>query len=327
VARPGDPDPGAAGRRRGEAGPGRHPAGRGGLGGPGLLGGPPREAARDARGRPGQRPGPADRRRPESAAGHRPGRADRAPTMPTPLEGRTRPRRPPGAGWRWQRPARRSSLWSAVDPANIAQSWLSRWPGLVVWPGAQRVAAGQADRYLDEVLDLQDIDPAADAKVVPAALSGVASDGRGLDGLLYQPVVTALTGVQRGDGVARASCGGQAAPRHDRAHAGRRRRPRRRPGGDDRPARHATGYVRLLVGSPARGARSSPDASTAGTPTSGATRTATAPRCPAARTPPTMCGPTRSATSDSLSPAEQDRISSRRPAPRRSGTAPTSPRS
>jgi hypothetical protein len=103
-------------------------------------------------------------------------------------------------------------LWSAVDPGNIAQSWLSSLARLmIVVAGAQRVAADQADRYLDEVLDLQDIDPAADAKVIPAALSGVASDGRGLDGLLYQPVVTALTGVQRGDSVARALAGGQAA--------------------------------------------------------------------------------------------------------------------
>lgn len=139
-------------------------------------------------------------------------------------------------------------LWSAVDPGNIAQSWLSSLARLmIVVAGAQRVAADQADRYLDEVLDLQDIDPAADAKVIPAALSGVASDGRGLDGLLYQPVVTALTGVQRGDGVARALTGGQAAldmiVRTQVADAGRVA---------DQVAmaarRQSTGYVRMLVG-------------------------------------------------------------------------------
>jgi hypothetical protein len=138
--------------------------------------------------------------------------------------------------------------WSAVDPANIAQSWLSLMARLVLLvTGAQRAAANQADRYVDEVLALQDVDPDAAGRLAPAQLSGIASDGRGLSSLLYQPVVTALTGVQRGDGVARALVGGQAAldmiVRTQVADAGR--------AADQvaliaRP--HATGYVRLLVG-------------------------------------------------------------------------------
>ncbi|MET0426268.1 MAG: hypothetical protein ABW046_20535 [Actinoplanes sp.] len=140
------------------------------------------------------------------------------------------------------------SVWSAVDPGNIASSWLTSLSRLmIIVAGAQRVAAAQADSYLDSVLDLQGIDPAAEGRVAPAALSGVASDGRGLDGLLYQPVVTALTGVQRGDGVARALAAGQAAldmiVRTQVSDAGR---VADQVAMVSRP--HAAGYVRMLVG-------------------------------------------------------------------------------
>jgi hypothetical protein len=140
------------------------------------------------------------------------------------------------------------SAWSAVDPARIRQSWVASIGRLLILlAGAQRAAAGQADRYLDDVLAAQRIDPAAAARVQLSALSGVASDGRSLETLLYRPVITALTGIQRGIGAPRALAGGQAhldmIVRTQVADAGR---------AADLAAmtarRQVTGYVRMMVG-------------------------------------------------------------------------------
>ncbi|RAO26482.1 hypothetical protein PSN13_06510 [Micromonospora saelicesensis] len=139
-------------------------------------------------------------------------------------------------------------LWSQVDGDRIAASWLSLLPRLLVLlTGAQTAAAARADSYLDEVLDAQDIAPRAVGRVSAAALAGVASDGRDLADLLYQPAVRTLVGIQRGATVDQALAGGGAGldmlVRTQVADAGRvadqvamTARPQ------------ATGYVRMLVG-------------------------------------------------------------------------------
>jgi hypothetical protein len=105
-----------------------------------------------------------------------------------------------------------TAMWRQVDPGRIQESWLSALARLLVLlTGAQRVVAGRADSYLDEVLDAQGVDPVREGSFVPASLSGVASDGRELTTLLYRPAVTALLGVQSGATVERALAGGQAA--------------------------------------------------------------------------------------------------------------------
>lgn len=139
-------------------------------------------------------------------------------------------------------------MWAQVDPAAISASWTALLPRLLTLvTGAQRVAAGRADRYLDEVLDVQGLDPAREGRVLAAGLSGVASDGRGLAGLLYRPAVTALVGIRDGRGVEMALASGSAAldmiVRTQVADAGR--------GADlvgmtARP--EVTSYVRMLVG-------------------------------------------------------------------------------
>jgi hypothetical protein len=140
------------------------------------------------------------------------------------------------------------SMWSQVNPGRIRDSWLTSIGRLLVLlVGAQRAAAGQADRYLDQVLTAQRISPAGEGRVAPAALSGIASDGRDLQNLLYQPVVTALTGIQRGLGAERSLAGAGAhldmIVRTQVADAGR---------AADQVAMaartHVTGYVRMLVG-------------------------------------------------------------------------------
>ncbi|GIF08668.1 hypothetical protein [Actinoplanes siamensis] len=138
--------------------------------------------------------------------------------------------------------------WRAVDPTRIAESWIAQMARLLVLvTGAQRAVAGRADQYLTDALVAQGLDPEPAAELVPQALSGVASDGRPLDSLLYRPVVTALTGLQRGAPLDRALAGGQAAldmiVRTQISDAGRiadQVAMTARPG--------ATGYVRMLVG-------------------------------------------------------------------------------
>jgi hypothetical protein len=141
-----------------------------------------------------------------------------------------------------------SRAWRLVNPSRIAESWAARMlPLLVTLTGAQRVVAGEADRYLDNALDAQGLDPAAAARTAPRAVSGVASDGRTLDGLLYRPAVTTLDLIGGGTGVRESLAAGSylldMIVRTQVADAGR---------AADLVAttarRQATGYVRMLVG-------------------------------------------------------------------------------
>ncbi|MFC4146603.1 hypothetical protein ACFO0M_10080 [Micromonospora mangrovi] len=103
-------------------------------------------------------------------------------------------------------------LWARVDPDAIARSWTTQLADLVpVATAAQYAAAITADTYLDAVLAAQGVTPAPRATVVAAALAGVASDGRPLASLLYQPAVTALTAIGDGVDTRRALAGGYAA--------------------------------------------------------------------------------------------------------------------
>ncbi|MFI2664871.1 hypothetical protein [Micromonospora carbonacea] len=138
--------------------------------------------------------------------------------------------------------------WARVDPGRIAASWLELLPRLLVLlTGAQQSVAGRADGYLDEVLAEQRVSARAEGRVSAAALAGVASDGRDLADLLYQPAISALVGIKRGATVDEALAGGGASldmlVRTQVADAGRV--------ADQvalvaRP--QATGYVRMLVG-------------------------------------------------------------------------------
>jgi hypothetical protein len=138
--------------------------------------------------------------------------------------------------------------WRLVDPARIADSWVSRMlPLLVTLTGAQRVAAGVADNYLDEVLDAQGLDPAAEARTDPRSLSGTASDGRTLDGLLYRPAVTTLELIGGGTAVEESlQAGGYLLDMIVRTQVADAGRAADLVATTARP--QATGYVRMLVG-------------------------------------------------------------------------------
>lgn len=137
-------------------------------------------------------------------------------------------------------------LWRGLDPANLAA-----WAGsvarlLLVLMGAQRAAARQADGYVSDALAEQGIDVDPMGSVNPSAFSGVASDGRPLDTLLWSPVVATKSAIAQGATADRAMATGQAnlsmVLRTQVADAGRVA------DGVAIAARPRTGYVRMLRG-------------------------------------------------------------------------------
>lgn len=86
--------------------------------------------------------------------------------------------------------ARVRELWRRIDRGDISGSWSEVSPLLVqAVSAAQAAAAALADPYVDAVVTAEGADPAAAGRVVPGALAGIASDGRPLISLLYQPVI------------------------------------------------------------------------------------------------------------------------------------------
>lgn len=139
-------------------------------------------------------------------------------------------------------------LWRQIDQSDINGSWRRLMPRLLLLlTAAQQAAAGQADGYLAEILAVQGINPDSSGSVEPAALAGVASDGRPLVTLLDQPRITTMEALGQGATVARALSTGFAAldmiVSTQVADAGRVA---------DQVAltarRHVAGYVRMLNG-------------------------------------------------------------------------------
>lgn len=140
-----------------------------------------------------------------------------------------------------------ASLWSRVDEDDLSGSWQEHVARLVtVLSGAQLSAARAADSYTTRVLEAQGVDVAPAGEVNPDALSGVASDGRELESLLWSPVVATKTAIARGATVPRAMATGSATLdmmlRTQVADAGRAA------DGVAITSRPKTGYVRMLKG-------------------------------------------------------------------------------
>jgi hypothetical protein len=134
-------------------------------------------------------------------------------------------------------------LWAQVDPAGIGASWRMLIPRtLALVAAAQHAAAASADGYVGSAIGAD-----STARVVPAGFAGIASDGRPLITLLQQPVFTALRQIGAGAPAAQAlNSGGYALDmivRTQVADAGRTAT-----GAAIVAHRHATGYVRLVVG-------------------------------------------------------------------------------
>jgi len=82
------------------------------------------------------------------------------------------------------------AVWRQINRRDISGSWQQLSPLLVAAvTEAQTEAAKLADPYLDDVIAAEGADAAATGRVVPGSLAGIASDGRPLLSLLYQPVI------------------------------------------------------------------------------------------------------------------------------------------
>lgn len=102
-----------------------------------------------------------------------------------------------------------AQLWRAVDRDRIAASWRALLPqALVLLSTAQVAAASVADPYAADVLETYEMTTATAGRISPGAFGGVASDGRPLASLLYQPAITALEQIGGGATPARAMTAG-----------------------------------------------------------------------------------------------------------------------
>ncbi|MCX4886049.1 hypothetical protein [Streptomyces sp. NBC_00847] len=82
------------------------------------------------------------------------------------------------------------AVWRQINRRDISGSWQQLSPLLVAAvTDAQTEAAKLADPYLDDVIAAEGADTAAASRVVPGSLAGIASDGRPLLSLLYQPII------------------------------------------------------------------------------------------------------------------------------------------
>lgn len=139
-------------------------------------------------------------------------------------------------------------LWSRIEHGYIGPSWTQQLGQLFVTvSSAQGIAAASAGVYVDDALEAQGVtgDPAGTVRV--GAFAGVASDGRPLTSLLYQPAITALTAIGAGATPVRALTLGRThldmIVRTQVADASRVAN-----GVALTVRRHATGYVRMVSG-------------------------------------------------------------------------------
>lgn len=92
-----------------------------------------------------------------------------------------------------------ADAWQRVDPAGIGMSWtLELDRALTATAAGQMLAAQDADSYVRAALAAQGIELAPEGRVDPRRFAGVASDGRPLASLLYQPAVRTLEAIGAG---------------------------------------------------------------------------------------------------------------------------------
>lgn len=90
-------------------------------------------------------------------------------------------------------------LWGLRPPRDF-DAWFDRNIDrlMTILVAGQRQAVADADEYVTNVLDELDTPVAPELEMITDPLIGVASDGRGLDSLMYGSVITAKAGVQSG---------------------------------------------------------------------------------------------------------------------------------
>lgn len=138
------------------------------------------------------------------------------------------------------------AAWARIDRLSIGRSWLRLLAEpLALLVAGQLQAAQTADAYVAEALAAQGVATPAEGAVWGRSLAGVASDGRRLDTLLYQPAIETLTLIGAGASPSRALAAGalrlDMIVRTQIADAGRVAT------GIGIAARPGTGYTRVLT--------------------------------------------------------------------------------
>lgn len=88
------------------------------------------------------------------------------------------------------------AAWHRIDIANLDNSWATQSPQMLqLMINGQILAASQADPYLTGVLAEQGIDTRREASVAPGGFAGTASDGRDLQTLLFEPVISTKVAI------------------------------------------------------------------------------------------------------------------------------------
>lgn len=92
-----------------------------------------------------------------------------------------------------------AKLWSLVDVGNVAASWASLAGRLLQVVGvSQATAAAGANVYLADIADQYGLRSGPTTRVAAQSFAGIASDGRALGSLLYQPAVGTLAAIGSG---------------------------------------------------------------------------------------------------------------------------------
>lgn len=102
--------------------------------------------------------------------------------------------------------------WSQLDRGDLTSSWTAGIGASVLEAvvAGQLLAVGGADRYVDAALREQDADTDRQGSVVGRAFAGIASDGRPLATLLYEPVIATKAYLAQGRPFEEAFRGGRA---------------------------------------------------------------------------------------------------------------------
>jgi hypothetical protein len=92
-----------------------------------------------------------------------------------------------------------AALWAEISEVALLSSWLRISDRMFVTVSAAQIAAAAAaDPYVGAAATAQGASPTPEGTVAASSFAGVASDGRALDTLLLQPVLTALGFISRG---------------------------------------------------------------------------------------------------------------------------------
>lgn len=108
--------------------------------------------------------------------------------------------------------AKMRASWHRIDIADLDASWRSEQARVLsLMVNGQVLAASRAEPYLIAVLTEQGIDTAREASINASGFAGTASDGRNLQTLLYEPVITTKVAIAAQHTPAESLAAGEAA--------------------------------------------------------------------------------------------------------------------